>query len=271
MTIGLQDQRVIYEGTDISVAVNDYRAGTYALPYSPGEYIYIAANCPFNNLWIELSTAASGAAGLPMIEVWYNESWSQVVDVIDQTNQMQKSGRISWALHIDSGWNSEQKSADVGLSSFQIYNKYWLRLSWPSAFTAGIAYLGQKFSDDTLMASMYPDLMQSTILAGFKAGKTTWDEQHFMASETIIKEIKRRNFADHGGQVMDWTVFEEAGAHKVAEMIYQAFGTPYRDHAIEAKKRFQEEMGSRFMVLDVNQNGHIEPAEITRRSGFMTR
>lgn len=270
MTISLQDQRVIYENVDISTAVNDYRAGTYALNYSNPNYLYIAANCPFNNLWIELSTPAVDA-GKPVIEVWYNGVWSEVVDITDQTNGLTKSGRISWALHIDNGWDEEQKSEDVGLLSFQIYNKYWMRIKWPSDFTAGVAYIGQKFSDDNLMSSMYPDLMQSPILSGFKAGKTTWDEQHFMASEAIVKEIKRRNFADHAGQIMDWTVFEEAGAHKVAEIVYQAFGAPYRDHAIEAKKRFQNEINSRFMVLDVDKNGHIEPSEITRKSGFMTR
>lgn len=271
MTVSLITQRVIYETTDISVAVGDFRVGTYSLNYSPGAYLYIAANCPFNNLWFQFTTPASGGASTPTIEVWYNGSWYDVVDIIDQTNGMTKSGRISWSLHIDGGWNSEQKSADVGLSSFQIYNRYWLRLSWPNSFTAGIGYIGQKFSDDTLMASMYPDLMQAPILSGYKTGKTSWDEQHFMAAEAIIKDLRKRNIAIDKGQIMDWSVFEDAAAHKVAEIVYQAFGAPYREHVAEAKKRYQEELSSRVYAIDVNQNGHVEVDEITRKSGFMTR
>lgn len=271
MTVSLITQRVIYDNTDISVAVGDYRVGTYSLAYTPGSHIYIAANCPFNNIWLELSTATVTPSGQPMIEVWYNGAWYDVVDIIDQTNEMTKSGRISWSLHIDGGWNSEQKSADVGLSSFQIYNRYWMRLSWPDSFTAGVAYIGQKFSDDTLMAAMYPDLMQPTILSGYKTGKTSWDEQHFMAAEAIIKDLRKRNIAIDRGQIMDWSVFEDAAAHKVAEIVYQAFGAPYREHVAEAKRRYQEELSSRVFAIDTNQNGHVEVDEITRKSGFMTR
>jgi hypothetical protein len=271
MTVSLITQRVIYETTDISVAVGDYRVGTFALNYAEGSKIYIAANCPFNNIWMELSTPATGGAFTPIIEVWFNGSWYDVVDIIDQTNGMTRSGRISWALHIDGGWNSEQKSETIGLSSFQIYNRYWLRIGWRSSFTAGVSYIGQKFSDDTVLSSIYPDLMQPQILSGFKAGKTNWNEQHFMASEAIVKDIRRRNFAIDRGQIMDWSVFEDAACHKVAEIVYQAFGTPYREHVAEAKRRYQEEMASRMYAIDMNKNGHVEVAEITRKSGFMTR
>jgi len=271
MTISLVTQRVIYETTDISVAVGDYRVGTYALNYTEGNKIYIAANCPFNNIWMELSTPATSGSGAPIIEVWFNGSWYDVVDIIDQTDGMTESGRISWSLHIDGGWNSEQESKTVGLSSFQIYNRYWLRIGWPSDFTAGIAYIGQKFSNDTALSSIYPDLMQPQILSGFKAGKTHWKEQHFMASEAIVKDIRKRNFAVDRGQIMDWSVFENAACHKVAEIVYQALGTPYREHVAEAKRRFNEEMASRMYTIDVNKNGHVEVDEITRKSGFMTR
>lgn len=271
MTVSLITQRVIHETTDISVAVGDYRVGSYALTYVPEDHIYIAANCPFNNLWLELSTASIIDSGDPVIEVWYNGQWEQVVDIIDQTNGMTKSGRISWSLHIDKGWNSEEKSESVGLSSFQIYNRYWLRISWPNNFTSGISYIGQKFSDDMLMSSMYPDLMQQTILSGYKTGKTSWDEQHFMAAEAIVKDIRKRNIAIDRGQIMDWTIFEDAAAHKVAEIVYQAFGSPYKDHVIESKKRYNEELNSRLYSIDSNKNGHIEEDEISKKSGFMTR
>jgi hypothetical protein len=271
MTVSLITQRVIHETTDISVAVSDFRVGTYALSYLAGEFIYIGASSPFNNLWFELSIASDDDAGTPTIEVWHNGSWSEVVDVIDQTSGMTSSGRLSWALHIDKGWNSEQKSETVGLSSFDIYNRYWLRLSWGLGFTAGLAYIGQKFSTDSIMSATYPDLMQSAILNGFKVGKTNWDEQHFMASEAVVKEIKKRNIALDRGQILDWTVFEDAAAHKVAEIVYHAFGAPYRDHVIMAQKRYLEELNSRFYAIDSNQNGHVETAEIYNKSGWMTR
>lgn len=272
MSVSLITQRVFHETTDISVAVADFRVGTYALSYTAGEHVYIGSNSPFNNIWIELSTVVAGpGAGGPTVEVWYNSSWSSVVDIIDQTEGLTKSGRVSWALDIDKGWNAEQKSVDVGLTGTNVYNRYWLRLSWAGNFTAGLAYLGQKFSSDTVMASLYPDLMQSQILSGFKTGKTSWDEQHFMASDAIIKEIRRRNYIVAQGQLLDWTVFEDAACHKVAQIVYQAFGAPYVDHVNNATKRYNDELNSKCFVIDSNMNGHAEIIEQRDRQGWLTR
>lgn len=271
MTVSLITQRVFHETTDISVAVSDFRVGTYALSYSAGEFIYIGATSPFNNLWLELSTPLVATAGAPTIEVWYNQGWSQVVDVIDQTEGLTKSGRISWALDIDKGWNSEQKSVDIGLPGTNVYNRFWLRMSWADALSVGLAYIGQKFSSDLAMAGQYPDLMQSQILAGFKAGKTNWDEQHFMASDAIIKEIRKRNFIVAPGQLLDWSVFEDAGCHKVAEIVYQAFGAPYVDHATNARKRYNEELNTRCFVIDTGMDGHVDQIDITDKQGWLSR
>lgn len=271
MSVSLITQRVFHETHDISVAVADYRVGTYALNYLAGEHLYIGCSSPFNNLWLELSTVAVASVGAPTIEVWFNSNWSNVVDIIDQTEGLTKSGRISWALDIDKGWNSEQKSVDVGLAGTNIYNRYWLRISWAGDFTAGLGYIGQKFSDDTIMSSHYPDLMQSQILAGYKAGKTNWNEQHFMASEAIIKEIRKRNFILTPGQLLDWTVFEDAACHKVAEIVYQAFGAPYIEHTNNARKRYNEELNTRCFVIDSNMNGHVEVSETIDRQGWLTR
>lgn len=272
MTVSLLTQRTIHHTTDISVSVGDYRSGVYAMTYTNTQYVYIGASVPFNNIWVEMTTVSGSSAGTPVIQVWYNRTWTNVADIIDQTSGMTASGRISWALDIDSGWSIEQDCDDVtGLAAFSIFNRYWLRISWPNNFTCSLGYIGQKFSSDTIMESLYPDLMQSTILTGFKAGKTTWNEQHFMAAEAIIKDLRKRNLVLQGQQFMDWSIFEDAGCHKVAEIVYQAFGLPYIEHVKMATKRFQDEMSQRYYVVDVNQDGHAKPEEINNRSGWMTR
>jgi hypothetical protein len=271
MTTSLVTQRVFYDEIDISVNMADFRNHDYDVNYTAGEYIHIGTNFPFNNVWVELTKNANHTPGAPVIEVWWANAWHQVVDVIDGTAGMQQSGRISWALDIDKGWDIERKSADVGLPATSIYNRYWLRMSWAAHYDSKLKFIGQKFSNDASLESLYPDLLQPAILAGFKTGKTNWDDQHFMAAEAIIKDARRRNFILDRGQLFDASVFEEASGHKVAEIVYSAFGAPYVDHASRASKRFQEEMNTRMMVIDANANGHLEPSEITRKSGYMTR
>ena len=271
MTTSLVTQRVIHNTTDISVAVSDYRATTYAMTYTAGQYIYIGSSCPMNNMFVDMAVVSAVSTNAPVISVWYGSAWVPVVDLIDGTAAMTASGRLSWSLEIFKGWDSEQLSTTVGLASTAIYNRYWMRISWPNSFTATLGFLGQKFSDDVLLASLYPDLMQSAILAGYKTGKTTWNDQHFMAAEAIVKDLRRRNIILKRGQIFDWTVFEDAACHKVAEIVYSAFGVPYKDHVIAAKQRYETEMNTRVYVVDVNGDGQLEEAEKVNKSGWMTR
>jgi len=271
MTVSLISQRVFHGTTDISVAVSDFRVGTYALTYTAGQYIYIGTPTPFTNLWVEMSTAASSSVGAPTVQMWWAQSWTNAVDVIDQTSGMTESGRISWATDRLKGWNFEQESTTVGLTGTAVYNRYWVRISWGSSFTAGMAFIGQKFSSDTILQSMYPDLLQPQIISGFKSGKTNWDEQHFMAAEAIIRDLRKRSFIKERGQILDWSVFEEASAHKVAELVYMAFGLAYKDQADNARRRYEAEIASRLLVIDETMDGHVDYQETIASQGWINR
>lgn len=271
MSISLISQRVFFDTTDISTAVADFRVGSYAMVSTSAKYLYVGSTSPFNNLWFELSAVAGATAGTPTVEIWWGQQWTSAVDIIDGTAGMTASGRISWATNNLKGWDISQYSTTVGLAGTTIYNRYWLRLNWGTSFNATLAYLGQKFSNDGLLQSMYPDLLQSTILAGYKAGKTTWDEQHFMAAEAIARDLRKRNMIYHQGQILDCSVFEEASAHKVAEIAYSAFGTAYIDHVNNARKRYEAEIASRLLVLDENSNGHVEFEETKSSQGWIGR
>ena len=135
MAISLLSQRIVHNGFDASIRLNDYRTGSYAMTYSSGEYLYIGSFTPFNNMWIEFATASGVSSGAPLIDVRWANAWSSVVDITDETNGMQTSGRITWSLHIDRGWDRERRSQeDAGINGTSIYNMYWMRVSWPSSF-----------------------------------------------------------------------------------------------------------------------------------------
>lgn len=272
MSIPLTSQRVLHGTTDVSIKVNDFRVTSYAATYTAGEYFYIGSSSPINNLWIEMSTPATSTAGSPTVKVWWGNAWVDVVDTLDYTAGLTKSGRIAWTLDRLKGWDMEQDSADVtGLSATAVYDLYWARISWASSFTAGILYMGQKFSDDTAFASFYPDLMQAGIMSGYKAAKTTWDEQHFMASEAVIKDLAKRSFITARGQVFSWQLLEEASCHKAAEIIYGAFGLPYKEHVLNARKNYEQEIGQRLLGLDSNKDGHLDVLERQETQGWVSR
>lgn len=271
MSVSLVSQRVFHGSTDISVAVADHRSGTKAITYTAGQYFYIGSTAAITNAWIEMSVVASSTAGAPVVEIWWGQAWIPAVDIIDQTAGLTASGRISWAVDKFKGWDNEDKSEDVGLTGTNIYDRYWCRLSWPNNFTATLGYIGQKFSDDVALASYHPDLLINTdLLTGYKSGKTNWNEQHFDAAEKIVKDLRKRNIIKDKGNIYDWQDLEEASCHKVAEIVYSAFGAPYRESMNLAHKMYEAEI-AKVLNIDIDGSGNLSEYEIRDRQGWMTR
>lgn len=269
----MQDMRIIYNSIDYSYKFNDYRETAQSFAYVEGGYVYIGSIAPFNNLWFELGTV-NAVTATPSVYIWHNGAWVAAVDVVDETRGLFASGRLSWNTDKDKGWSKEQTSESVtGITSFKIYNKYWVRLSWSATLTAGttLKYIGQKFATDDILYSHYPDLNNSDIRTGYETGKTTWDEQHFMAVDHIVRELKRRNIIQSRSQIMDWTLFSDAACHRVAMIVYQAFGAPYKDQLTAATAAFNAAMDIGNFNIDLDNTGSLSPAEMGVSTMFGTR
>ncbi len=267
------EQRVIFNTTDISETVNDFRSGTASFAYTAGQYVYIGSLVPFNNLFFEVGSANDVASALS-VDVWWGDTWAPVVDLHDGTNGLFNSGRIVWSTEIDQGWDDERESEDIpGLSGTKIYNMYWARFSWSATMNVAttIKYIGQKFADDDILASYYPDLTLAAIKEQFETGKTTWDEQHYMAAQIIVNDLKKRNIIVGRGQILDYSDFEQAACHKLAETVYRAFGPSYFDQLAIAAKDYEKHLNLPFAKVDKLLNARLEPVERVFSTRFMTR
>jgi len=278
----IQDQRIIWDddGTekDLSLALSDFRTDSETIAFvSADDYIYLASWLPFNHRWFEVSSANDQNAA-PTADIWWGNAWYPAVDIIDQTANgavtLAQSGILEWKTDRLRGWECEQDSEDVdGVDSVGVYNMYWLRLGFDAdlAGTTALKYIGHKFADDTILYTYYPDLNNATMKGAFASGKTNWDDQHFMAAEIIIRDLKRRNIAVSGNQIMDYKVFEEPGAHKVAELVYQGMGRAYDADRQRAHARYKEAMNLKRFAVDLNQDGNLNTGERLDNIGYMTR
>lgn len=221
---------------------------------------------------VEVTAGSAGAT--PTIEYWWGNAWETAVDVQDNTVGLSETGSLQFSTYIDHGWDWEQRASDVtGLSAFQIYNMFWLRISWNNTFkpTAAINYIGQKFSNDQILYSYFPDLSLTEVLESFGAGKTTWNEQHYMAAEHIVKDLIKRQIIVSRSQILDPFLFKDASCYKVAEIVYRGLGKAYFDQMQDAADRYSKEMNMKFYRIDQNQNARLEPQERTSPTGFFTR
>lgn len=275
--MSILDQRVIFEDTDISVIVNDFRTenGTLTFDYAQGEYLYVASVLPFNNLWFDVGSVPNTVDANVSIDLFWANSWTPAVDLLDSTNGLKNTGRLQWNTDYLKGWSIVQRPQDQipELSAFQIYNMYWARFSWDATFNddATLNYVGQKFSNDAILQSFYPDLLRTNILQAFLAGKTSWDEQHYMAADHIVRDLKKRGIILTRGQILDYAMLTDASCHRVAELIYTAFGKPYSDQLQTAQKAYKEAINLKYFNVDLDANGRLDPIERAFTTGFMSR
>ena len=280
----ITDQRVIFSDngtlTDYTLELSNYRTSTVTLsPVAGEDFIFIGSSFPFNHKFFEVETANPTAASLT-IEIWNNKVWTPTTDLMDSTSVGGKSMAVSGTARFqtvwDKSWVPEQYSYDVtGLESSkvikEIYSSYWTRISFSDDCSFTLKYIGHRFSDDYELYSYYPDLNNSALKASFASGKTTWDDQHFIAADAIIRDLKKSYGLLTGDQVLDHSVWLEASCHKAAEIIYGAFGDAYAKHMAVARERYKEALDVGFPKLDMNLDGSLSNAERRMRLGYMIR
>jgi len=261
------DQRVIFSDngslSDKSLELNDFRSGTTALAAVASEdYLYIGSVLPFGARYIEIGTP-NATASVMSVELYENPTrWTSAVDLIDMTSSSSKSlaqsGYIRFQRDRDATWNSLERSEDI-LPGTDIYDLYWMRLKWSVSLHASttLKYIGHKFSTDTALYERYPDLNQDALKTQFETGKTDWNHQHYIAANMIISDLRDRKLILTGDQILDPWAFEAASVHKVAEMLYQAFGQPYLENRKEATARYKAEMDLAFKNLDLSGDANL--------------
>lgn len=278
----IQNQRIIWndDGTenDLSVNLNNFRSGADVIEIVALEdYIYIASDMPFNHRWIEVSVPNEEASVISL-EIWYSRQWIPAVDLIDQTAlegvTLAQSGIVSWKTDREKGWDRELDSEDVtGVAKSGIYNMFWSRLKFSADLTAttAIKYIGHKFATDAVLYTYYPDLNNANIRAAFASGKTDWKDQHFIAAEDIIKDMRKLDIIWSASQILDYELFEEIAVHKCAEIIYRGMGRAYAEDRKNARKEYENLSNMTFFNTDLDGDANLSDKERRQRTGFVGR
>jgi len=280
----IHNQRIIYSdngvNADKSVVLNDYRGQTFVPGHTTGQdYLYIAGDLPFNHRYF-LIPIVNDVATVVTVQIWYGNTWVDAVDVIDLTlgvagKSMSQSGIIEWKPNRLKGWDRQEDSEDViGVTKVGIYNMYWARLAWASGSlksTMALQYIGFKFSSDDDLGDYYPDLINTNLRSAFEAGKTTWNEQHFAAAESIVRYLRNKRVLYSPNQILNPELFQVAAIHKTAALIYTGLGKTYSDHKAAAEKEYIAEINMQFPDVDLTQDGNLDDVERRNSTRFFSR
>lgn len=266
--------------TDISHIIGNFHSGTNVLPIVAAEDTwFIGQEAPFNHLYFKNSSVNSNSSDIE-IKYWDGTIFRTAVDVVDETAvaaaSMAQSGFVSWNPDRDESgwaWDNTDDMAGSSLATLKIYDRYWISLKFSNDLSASTAlsWLGQKFSTDDELEGQFPFFAKTAAKTAFESGKTDWEEQHIIAAENIIKDLISRQIITHKGQILRRDELELASIQKVAEIIYNGFGSDYVDEKIDARKEYASQLKKGIFKVDRNRDGDLNASENRNRSGFLGR
>lgn len=278
----LTNHRVIFKDNtvlrDLSIKMNEYLSGTETIAFVAGEdSIYIGSDLPFNHRWVEVSTA-NDVASVVSVSLWNGSEWKAAVDVIDQTSTngvtLAQSGIISWTPDKDHSWMNEDSTEDISdLSTLKIYDMYWVKISFSVSLkaTTALKYVGYKFSSDEQLTAEYPELASSSLKDGHTTGKTSWNDQAFVAAEYIVADLKSMNIIWNRNQIIDWPLLKMASIHKTAEIVFRAFGAEYQEEIQDTHKAYRSSLNMKMFHVDLNRDARLTEGEKLDTVGFLSR
>jgi hypothetical protein len=259
---------------DFSAYLNDYHNGSHTIPafVALEDAIYIGNTVPFNHIYFKLDTYNTNSS-LMSVAYWDSKTWTNAVEVIDETmtngKSFSQSGFVTWTPSKDESWVDEdtnyKNSTITGLTSISIYDLYWLKISFSANLSSfGLSWVGQKFSDDDTLGAEFPDLVRSAVMSAWESGKTTWEEQHVIAADIMAKDLMAKGLILEKGQILDRFDLDKPAVQKVAEIIYGGLGADYTDQKLAARKEYDTRLNTALPKVDTNLNGRVDTTERTQ-------
>lgn len=268
--------RILFNTTDLSQNANNWHSGTDTINLTTSDYIYIGQNLPFNHMYVRLGTANTTASALS-VDIWDGSTWRAAVDVIDGTSTggatLGQDGFIEFTPSRLTAWGKEDTEYITGLTTLNIYDKYWVRLSVSVNIDAGttLAWMGNIFSNDNDLSVEYPQLLASSMKTAFEAGKTTWDDQHYAAAQIIIDDMIARKIIIGSGQIIDRRSLKYPAVSKVAHLAFSPFGEDYEYDRSKAAKDYLERMGRDNFLVDLSNDARLDSSEMEQNQGSLSR
>lgn len=282
----MYSRRIIYSNnsvlSDVSKSLTDYYSDDETLSIVASEdAIYIGQRMPFNHLYFKMGTVVNAIVSNINIAYWDRQNWIPCAEIMDETSSsgktLAKSGFITWVPDRNKLWaqQSTNHNADkvTDLTALNIYDLYWIKITFSVSLTASIklSWIGNLFSDDNDLGAEFPDLVRSTVMTAFKAGKTTFEEQHYLAAEIVKNDLRSKNVILDQGQILDKNDLKLASVMKCAEIIYSAFGDSYKDNRTDARKEYELRINKSLPKVDTYKTATVEIDNYPFTMGGITR
>ena len=267
------DIRVIKKTVDITNDIIDFYGNAVLLDLLTGESLFIGLRFPANSIYFKVKTP-NDLAGSISIGLWNTVEFRNVAEINDQTGFFSKSGKISFEPNKNESWQRQDTEHIAELNTFDIYDRYWIKITALNDLNplTEIQWCGQMLLEsDADIENEHPILSRTSLKSAFKAGKTTWEDQRFKASELVIQDLIAKNIIIAGEQILDTEKLKNATVARCAQIIYGAFGDDYLDQAQEAQNEYKRRTTNMALYIDRTNTAKINDVVVHTRELRMSR
>lgn len=277
------NNRILYSKNgvlqDSSLALDNLYSGDKTFDYVAGQdFIYIGARLPFNHIYMKLGAVVNAVLSAVMkIEYYDGIQWREVVEIVDDTQVLSRSGIIQFTPNKRFKWvarsTNDAGEKVTGLESVVIYDRYWLRISFSVDLTPAIAlsWVGNIFASDEDLYVEFSEMKKQAFKTGHTVGKTDWFEQHAVTGKLIVNELANQGVIVEKGQILDWRNYTLAAVSKCAEVIFNNMGDDYVDQTNSARAEFKSRVTVKVARVDSNADAIEQPEESVNTTGWFSR
>lgn len=236
----------------------------------PLKYLYLGTKTPITNLYFELTSSVTGASAL--VDYYTGSSWQSTRYLRDTTDGLSESGYLQFSPFRDKPWAKVSNTTSIAeLSSYEIYDQYWIRITLDTDATITANWVGEKYCTNLDVIREYPGLDRPQVYSLFSVSKTTWDEQILIASQILSRDIVYKYNLVSSDQITDPEAFRSACVSRVAALIFKAYGDSGVDDMARALDEYHMRMKAAQPSIDASQDGLADDSARPTNISFFVR
>lgn len=251
--------RVLQNATEITGFLTQPNSANKVVALTTSDFLYLGFHGRFASRYFQVGVANAVVSALT-VEQWNGTAWVAVDDLVDQTSvggaTLAQSGFISW-VNNETWVESTQTGVDADVSLF------WVRISVSANLTGTTALKSilNVYSDDTLLAAYFPELVSDTNY--LPSGKVNFLDQHVAAKDLVVLRLKQRKMIADESQIIDANDVAIAAVYAAAKLILQPIATSESSKALldMAAAGFDSEISKVSFEVDQDADGVVSDAE----------
>lgn len=253
--------------TDYTVEAVDFSRDEFSATLNQStDYLYFGYYKPINAIYFEIATANTNSGNLDF--EYYNGSAWTALTVRDETNDLSRSGYITWT-----------RPTDQAETSVNGTTKYWVRCR-PDASTTNVTFQGINlvFSDDNALKQEFYEIDDTSLIP---SGQNSHIMSHISARNDIMQRLRNMGMVKYNSttgeeSLTQWdllNIYEirEAAKYLALSKIFFSLSDElddvwYRKHA-EYSDKYEQVFQGLQLTIDSDDDGAEDDAETRNKRG----